>query len=216
LQALKIDPESPNSLNNLGFIYLEKSQNVFGMFKKSEFGRKAKECFLSALKINPNFELPRQNLQAAENNHFYLGSLKNRIILKSFLFFILIIIFSRVIIEFIPPVINLFTPYEPQLLFIGSNVISIIFVIFSLIQLFFLRRSAATVDSLNTAFGSPKKMIAHYCVGVLVPQLIGGLFFAFLEYGISLLALLILLLTVAGLLFAAIKVVQYFDNQILE
>jgi hypothetical protein len=69
---------------------------------------------------------------------------------------------------------------------------------------------------LNAAFGSNKKLIARYCVGMLVPQHIGGLFFAFPEIGISLLGWLILLLTGAGLLFAAIKVFQYSDNQISE
>lgn len=216
LEALKIDAESANSLNNLGVIYLETSQRIFGIFKKSEFGRKAKECFLSALKINPNSALARQNLQVAENNRFYFGSQKNRIVFRFFLFFAAMIIFSRVVNGFIPLMINLFTPYKPWMFYVGINIVFIFFVILSLLNLFFLRRSSISLDNLNRFFGKNKRLTVAYCVMLLVPQLIGGLFFAFLEIGMSSLAWIILILTGAALFFAAVKIFQYFDNQILE
>jgi len=216
LQALKINAESANSLNNLGVIYLEKSQRVFGIFKKSNFGRKAKESFLSALKINPNSALTRQNLQTAENNRFYLGSRKNKIIFRSFLFSLSLIVFSRITSEIIPPLVNLFTPYQPQLFYLGVNFIFIISIFMALLNTFFLRRANVSFDNLNRFSGKNKKTLAAYCAMLLVPQFIFGLFLAFLENDMSLTAWLILIFSSAGLFFGSVKIFQYFDNQIAE
>lgn len=216
LQALAIDAESANSLNNLGFIYLEKSQRVFGTFKKSAFGRKAKECFLSALKINPNSALARQNLEVAENNRFYLGSRKNKIVFKSFLFSISMSVFSRVAVEFVPPLINFFTPYEPKLFYVGVNLIFIFFVLMSLLNVFFLRRAAVPLDNINRFVGKSGRVKLAYSLMMLVPQLIFGFFLVFLENNMSSLSWIILVFTGAGLYIVTIKVFQYFDNRIAE
>ncbi len=214
LQALKINAESANSLNNLGVIYLEKSQRVFGVFKKSNFGGKAKESFLSALKINSNSALTRQNLQNAENNRFYLGSQKNKTIFRSFLFFLSLIVFSRITSEIIPPFVNLFSPYQPQLFYVGVNFIFIISIFMALLNAFFLRRANVSFDNLNRFSGKNKKTLAAYCAMLLVPQFIFGLFLAFLENDMSLTAWLILIFSGAGLFFGSVKMFQYFDNQI--
>lgn len=216
LEALKIDAESANSLNNLGFIYLEKSQRVFGTFKKSAFGGKAKECFLSALKINPNFVLARQNLEAAENNRFYLGSRKNRVVLKWFLLSVSMSIFSRIAVEFVPPLIKLFTPYEPQLFYTGVNLIFIFFVLIALFNMISLRRAAVPIENINRFADKNVRVKTAYYLMLVVPQLIFGFFIAFLENDMSALAWIILIFTGVGLFAAVVKVFQHFDNQIAE
>lgn len=216
LQSLKIDAESANSLNNLGFIYLEKSQKVFGIFKKSEFGKKAKECFLSALKINPNTALARQNLEVAENNRFYLGSRKNTVVLKWFLLSVSMSIFSRLAVEFVPPLINLFTPYEPQLFYTGVNLIFIFFILISLFNVFLSRRAAVPLENIDKFARKSVKVKAAHCLMLVLPQLIFGFFLAFLENGMSALAWMIFILTGAVLYIATLKVFQYFDGQVEE
>ena len=216
LQALKIDAESANSFNNLGFIYLEKSPRVFGTFKKSEFGRKAKECFLAALKINPNFALARQNLEAAENNRFYLGSRKNRVVLKWFLLSVSMSIFSRIVVEVVPPLINLFTPYEPQLFYTGINLIFIFFVLIPLFHVFSLRRAAVPIENINRFADKNARVKTAYYLMRVMPQLIFGFFIAFLENDMSALAWIILIFTGVVLFVAAGKIFQYFDNQVAE
>jgi tetratricopeptide (TPR) repeat protein len=216
LQSLKIDAESANSLSNLGFIYLEKSRTVFGMFKKSELGKRAKECFLSALKINPNFILAQQNLEAAENNRFYLGSRKNKVVFKWFLVSISMSIFSRIAVEFVPPLINLFTPYKPQLFYAGVNLIFIFFILISLFNVFLSRRAAVPLENIDKFARKSVKVKAAHCLMLVLPQLIFGFFLAFLENDMSALAWMILIFAGAVLYITTLKVFQYFDGQVEE
>ena len=216
LQSLKIDAESANSLNNLGFIYLEKSRTVFGTFKKSEFGKRAKECFLSALKINPNFALAQQNLEAAENNRFYLGSRKNRVVFKWFMVSISMTIFSRIAAGLVPPLINVFTPYEPQLFYTGVNFIFICFLFLSLFNFFLSRRAAVPLENIDKFARKNVKVKAAHCFMFVLPQLIFGFFLAFLENDMSALAWIILIFAGVGLFVAAVKAFQYFDGQVEE
>lgn len=215
-QALKINPESSQSLSNLGSVYLEQSQRGFGPLKKSRLGKMAKDCFLAALKINPNLAIAKANLAAAENNRFFISSQKNRIVLSSFVFFIAIIIFARIINSFIPQIVNIYTPYQPRMYYVGINLIVAFFLIICTTHHFFLRRSDISIENLNRFYRKNKILVAIYSVVLLSPQIIGALFFVFLDIEMGSLAFVILFLTGAAFFASAIKIYQYFENEILE
>ncbi len=63
LEALKLDPESVNALNNLGVVYLGIAESGKGLHYK----QKSVEMFERAVKVQPTFKLAQQNISAATN-----------------------------------------------------------------------------------------------------------------------------------------------------
>lgn len=61
LEALALDPESVNALNNLGVVYLQLAESGRGLHYK----KKSVEMFQRAVKVQPTFKLAQQNISAA-------------------------------------------------------------------------------------------------------------------------------------------------------
>ena len=61
LEALKLDPESVNALNNLGVVYLNLAQTGKGHHYK----KKSIEMFERAVKVQPTFKLAQNNIETA-------------------------------------------------------------------------------------------------------------------------------------------------------
>jgi tetratricopeptide (TPR) repeat protein len=63
LEALKLDPQSVNALNNLGVVYL----NLAQAGKGRHYQQKSIELFERAVKTRPTFELGQKNISTASN-----------------------------------------------------------------------------------------------------------------------------------------------------
>jgi len=63
LEALRLNPESVNSLNNLGVVYLTLAQKGHG----KHYQQKSIELFERAVKLEPTFKLAQNNISTASN-----------------------------------------------------------------------------------------------------------------------------------------------------
>lgn len=210
LRALEIDPQSATAHNNLGMVYLEQSQGPLLAYPGR--GRKARDAFLSALKLQPTLAEARQNLQAAENNPAFFGGKGTRLFILIQTLILFAIISGNVAGRFLPYVINLFVSYRPIGLYLGMNIMLVVFLVFWLFGVIAMRRARLTFIESNFRNNFARRAMLISLMFVL--QVVYGVFFICLDKGLSGIAWALFIVVSASVILSILKIFSYYDSQV--
>jgi tetratricopeptide (TPR) repeat protein len=126
-EALKIDANQVNSLNNLGVVYLNQSQKSTSRADRKKFANQSIECFERAIKASPTFKLAQDNLKSAKTG----SKIDSRISVGMVIGLIFLLnSVGRVSLGLFAALVGLFNPFSSNKYLFTLNFIFIVNVVF--------------------------------------------------------------------------------------